>query len=70
LNTFKDEDLTVAGGTLVPSIQIGSPLSLVGGTSTLTTGDDVITTTSFSKIGVTPAQWPFIQALDFTLEKY
>jgi hypothetical protein len=52
LNTFKDEDLTVAGGTLVPSIQIGSPLSLVGGTSTLTTGDDPITTTSFSKIGV------------------
>ena len=52
LNTFKDEDLTVAGGTLVPSIQIGTPLSLVGGTSTLTTGDDAITTTSFSKIGV------------------
>jgi len=28
LNTFKDEDLTVRSGTLVPSLQIGSPLSL------------------------------------------
>jgi hypothetical protein len=31
LNTFKDEDLTVAGGTLVPSLQIGSPLSIKDG---------------------------------------
>jgi hypothetical protein len=28
LNTGSDEDLTVKGGTLVPSLQIGSPLSL------------------------------------------
>jgi len=54
LNTFKDEDLTVRGGTLVPSLQIGSPLSL---TSTATVDDStsgssitVTEVTSFSKI--------------------
>ena len=54
LNTFKDEDLTVRGGTLVPSLQIGSPLSL---TSTATVDDNtegssitVTSLSSFSKI--------------------
>jgi hypothetical protein len=61
LNTMADEDLTVAGGTLVPSIQIGSPLSLTtaatvsDGTSTLTILDDDANVTgnnpaAFSKI--------------------
>jgi hypothetical protein len=48
LNTMKDEDLTVKGGTLVPSIQIGSPLSL-SATSQLD-GVTVVSVDSFSKI--------------------
>jgi hypothetical protein len=54
-NSMKDEDLTVAGGTLVPSIQIGNPLSL-SATSKL----DAVTVVSvddFSKIArADPAQ--------------
>ena len=49
LNTASDEDLTVQGGTLVPSIQIGTPLMM------LSTGDlegNAVTVTSFSNIGV------------------
>jgi hypothetical protein len=48
LNTFKDEDLTVRGGTLVPSLQIGSPLSVA---SDATVGGVTVSElTSFSKI--------------------
>jgi hypothetical protein len=63
LNTASDEDLTVIGGTLVPSLQIGSPLSVKAGAvvkdGTLGTGvtiaDKGITSTAaevtpFSKI--------------------
>jgi len=57
LNTASDEDLTVAGGTLVPSLTIGSPLTIqtaatVGGVTIA--DDDANTTgnnpTAFSKI--------------------
>ncbi len=48
LNTFKDEDLTVQGGTLVPSIQIGTPLSLTSTAKLDTTTIDSLD--SFSKI--------------------
>ena len=55
LNTMKDEDLTVQGGTLVPSIQIGTPLSL-SSTSKLDT-TTVVSVDSFSKIArADPAQ--------------
>ena len=55
LNTASDEDLTVQGGTLVPSIQIGTPLSL-SSTSKLDT-TTVVSVDSFSKIArADPAQ--------------
>ena len=49
LNTASDEDLTVSGGTLVPSIQIGTPLMML---STGDLEDNAVTVTSFSNIGV------------------
>jgi hypothetical protein len=58
LNTLKDEDLTVAGGTLVPSIQIGSPLSLDD------TDASVTSVTSFSKIATVTADAIEILELD------
>jgi hypothetical protein len=55
LNTASDEDLTVQGGTLVPSIRIGTPLSL-SSTSKLDT-TTVVSVDSFSKIArADPAQ--------------
>ena len=61
LNTGSDEDLTVEGETLVPSIQIGTPLSLsaeatvaAGATTTITDKDSNVSgnnPTAFSKIG-------------------
>ena len=55
LNTMSDEDLTVKGGTLVPSIQVGEPLSL-SATSKLDT-TTVVSVDSFSKIArADPAQ--------------
>jgi len=65
LNTASDEDLTVEGETLVPSIQIGTPLSLstgatvaAGATTTITDKDPNVTganPTAFSKIGYVDA---------------
>jgi len=53
LNTLKDEDLTVAGGTLVPSIQIGNPVSLDQGAVTISGTNTAVNTATvalFSKI--------------------
>jgi hypothetical protein len=55
LNTERDEDLSVSGGTLVPSMQIGNPVSLDNGTVTadgnVTVGGYAVTAASlFSKI--------------------
>jgi hypothetical protein len=53
LNTASDEDLTVAGGTLVPSIQIGSPVSTSSTATTISGSNTAINTATqhlFSKI--------------------
>jgi hypothetical protein len=53
LNTASDEDLTVKGGTLVPSLQIGSPLSVKTGailSDSSAHTNTISSITSFSKI--------------------
>ena len=45
LNTGSDEDLTVSGGTLVPSLQIGSPLSVKAGAVLLDNSSNTVTIT-------------------------
>jgi hypothetical protein len=68
LNTASDEDLTVSGGTLVPSIQIGSPLSISTG-ATVADGVPTITTindNNASVAGANPNAFSKIATVDAT----
>ena len=55
-NTLNDEDLTIALSTLIPSLQIGSPLMLgngtiiEGGSHGASSGNGLVSVTSFSNI--------------------
>jgi hypothetical protein len=55
-NTLNDEDLTISLSTLIPSLQIGSPITLGNGTTIeggprgLTSGYGEVTISSFSKL--------------------
>jgi hypothetical protein len=67
LNTMADEDLTVAGGTLVPSIQIGSPLSLTTAASVKDTGAlETIIDDDPNTAGSNPAAFSKIATVDAT----
>jgi hypothetical protein len=62
-----DEDLTVAGGTLVPSIQIGSPLSLTTAASVKDTGAlETIIDDDPNTAGSNPAAFSKIATVDAT----
>jgi hypothetical protein len=67
LNTQADEDLTVLGGTLVPSIQIGSPLSLTTGASVKDVGAlETIIDDDPNTSGINPAAFSKIATVDAT----